>query len=490
MEHESGEPLLQLLRAICAAGARVFVIGAAASRLAANRDWNDMLMAVDGSWAAATAAVAHVPRVTEESPDATAPEHRFAVEGKRFRMIHLPRNGAADESTTLPAALRGVAGRARFSLDSVVLRLDQEGRREVIMDPSGGIVDAARRVLRCADAPAALVEAEPLFALEVFSRAALEGYAIDEELLAAIAGASAWRALPVDAFRETLLTVLNAAKPSTVFAAMQRCGVLAQFFPELDSLAGVDQRSVEYPDGVKNFHHKDVFHHTLKVLDNLCHNTADPWLRLSALLHDIAKPKTKAFRADSGWTFHGHAEAGARMTTRIFRRLGLPEEHLPFVRKMVALHLRPIALVREGVTDSAIRRLQADAGDDSHALLLLCRADITSKNPALVRRFLRNYEVLRGKMEDVLEGDRLRLWQPPLSGEDIMALCGLEPGIAVGVLKARIENAILDGIIPNTRDAAEDYLRRIQAEVLASTVLPAKSSRKKTLKRLPDSLMP
>jgi poly(A) polymerase len=221
----------------------------------------------------------------------------------------------------------------------------------------------------------------------------------------------------------------------------------------------VDQR--------RDHHHKDVFLHTCKVVDNIAQATDNVWLRFAALMHDIAKPRTKAFKEGTGWTFHGHEEIGARMMKKVFQKLKLPLEHLPYVEKLVRLHLRPQALVDEIVTDSAVRRLLFDAGDDIDDLMVLCRADITSKNPSLVAKYLRNYDEVVKKIAEVEERDRLRNWQPPVKGDEIMAVCGIEPGKPVGLLKKAIEEAILDGVIPNEHDAALAYLISVKDRILS-----------------------
>jgi UTP:GlnB (protein PII) uridylyltransferase len=230
-------------------------------------------------------------------------------------------------------------------------------------------------------------------------------------------------------------------------------------FPEVAQLSGVDQR--------KDSHHKDVFLHTLKVVDNIANVSGNLWLRFAGLAHDIAKPRTKAYAPGAGWTFHGHEELGARMMKSLFQRLRLPQDHLPYVQKLVRLHLRPMALVDEEVTDSAVRRLVFDAGNDIDDLMMLCRADITSKNPNLVNRYLRNYDLVMKKVQEVEEKDRLRNWQPPVKGDEIMTVCGLQPGRVVGRLKKAIEEAILDGRIPNEHDPALAYLLEIKDQILS-----------------------
>jgi poly(A) polymerase len=256
------------------------------------------------------------------------------------------------------------------------------------------------------------------------------------------------------------MKILASPKPSIGLKLLQQTGLSKMVFPELDEMVGVEQR--------KEYHHKDVFLHTLKVIDNICENTDDVWLRFAALAHDIAKPRTKAFKEGIGWTFHGHEDLGARMMKSIFRRMRLPMDKLLYIEKLVRLHLRPMVLVSEEVTDSAIRRLLFEAGPEIDDLMTLCRADITSQNPNRVSRYLANYDVVMEKMKEVEENDRLRNWQPPVRGEEIMEVCGIGPSKLVGVLKTLIEEAILEGNIPNEHDAALAYLLTVKDEAIAS----------------------
>lgn len=412
------------------------------------------------------------------------PDVEIEFVGTRSEWYHEESRKPVVEEGTIADDLR----RRDFTVNAMAASL-AAARWGEILDPFGGLADLERRVLRTPVEPARTFSEDPLRMMRAFRFAAQLGFEIDADAYAAIRSmADRITIVSMERVRDEFMKTLAAPKPSVGFAPLMESGVLAHVFPEFAALAGVDQKSIEYPDGVRNYKHKDVFYHTLQVLDTLCTLTDDVWIRMAAVLHDIAKPRTKSFKEGIGWSFHGHAEIGARMTKRIFRHLRLPMEHQAFVAKLVLLHLRPIALVSEDVTDAAIRRLLFDAGDDIDALLMLCRSDITSKNPALVRKYMRNYDILIAKMAELEERDRLRNWQPPLSGTEIMEICGIPAGIQVGILKARIENAILDGEIPNEHEAARVLLLAIKDDVLADTRQAKPASRKKVLSKLPDTL--
>jgi poly(A) polymerase len=348
--------------------------------------------------------------------------------------------------------------RRDFTVNTMAVSLNRDSYG-VLHDPLGGRRDLAGKLLRTPLDPAATFEDDPLRILRAIRFASQLGFTVAPEALAAI-GTMRNRLSIVSRERisDELFRILRSAAPSVGLRLMFDTGILEVVFPEIALMAGVDQR--------KDHHHKDVFLHTCVVVDNVAATSANVWLRFAALVHDIAKPRTKAFKEGTGWTFHGHEEVGARMMKKIFQNLKLPMDQCAYVEKLVRLHLRPMALVDSIVTDSAVRRLVFESGNDIDDLMTLCRADITSKNPGLVSRYLRNYEIVMQKIVEVEERDRLRNWQPPVRGDEIMTVCGIAPGRAVGTLKKAIEEAILDGKIPNEHDAALAYLLSIKDGIL------------------------
>ncbi len=348
--------------------------------------------------------------------------------------------------------------RRDFTINAIASSLNR-GSLGHVKDPFDGQADLATRLLRTPLDPETTFDDDPLRILRAIRFASQLSFAVDPHAI--VAGRQMRERLKIvsqERITEEFLKIMASSKPSVGLQMAYDMGILGIIFPELESLAGVDQR--------QDFHHKDVFKHTLMVIDNISQSSDNVWLRMVGLLHDIAKPRTKAFKEGIGWTFHGHEEVGARMVKPVFRRMRLPLDHIPYVEKLVRLHLRPMALVDSIVTDSAVRRLMFDAGSEIDDLMTLCRADITSKNPKLVEQVKNNYELVLKKMEEVEEKDRIRNWQPPLRGEEIMEICGITPSKLVGVLKDEITNAILDGVIPNDHEAAKEYLLRIKDDVM------------------------
>jgi len=357
-----------------------------------------------------------------------------------------------------PATLDGDLLRRDFTVNAVAVSLNA-GRYGEVVDPLGGREDIASGVLRTPLDPGRTFDDDPLRMMRALRFAAVLGFTIHPDALAAISRmADRLAIVSRERITDEFLKILGAPRPSVGLALIQQTGLTPHVFPELSDMVGVEQR--------KDYHHKDVFLHTLKVVDHICETTDNVWLRFTALVHDIAKPRTKAFKDGVGWTFHGHEDLGARMMKSVFRRLRLPMDKLPYVEKLVRLHLRPMVLVSEEITDSALRRLLFEAGEDIDDLMKLCRADITSQNPQRVVRYLKNYDIVMEKLREVEEKDRLRNWQPPVRGEEIMQVCGIGPGRVIGVLKKAIEEAILDGSIPNEHDPALEYLLKIKDQIL------------------------
>ncbi len=349
--------------------------------------------------------------------------------------------------------------RRDFTVNALAVSLNKNRFGE-LRDPFNGQEDLQRKLLRTPLDPVKTFDDDPLRIMRAIRFASQLGFTIDPLAFGAIKEMKGRLSIvSQERITDEFFKILNTEKPSVGLRLMFDAGVMELVFPEIAQMAGVDQR--------KDHHHKDVFLHTCIVVDNIAQTTDNVWLRFIALVHDIAKPRTKAFKEGIGWTFHGHEEIGARMMKGIFRKLKLPMEPLPYVEKLVRLHLRPMVLVDEIVTDSAVRRLVFEAGNDVDDLMKLCRADITSKNPKLVERYLRNYDVVMQKIVEVEAKDRLRNWQPPVKGEEIMAVCGLPPGRKVGELKRAIEEAVLEGIIPNEHVAALEYLLQIKDSIIS-----------------------
>jgi len=340
--------------------------------------------------------------------------------------------------------------RRDFTINTLAFSINSKNFGEII-DIFNGYEDLKNKIIKTPLDPFITFSDDPLRIMRAFRFATQLNFQIEEKTLKA-AEEMRERLSIVSSERivDEFFKIMMSDKPSIGLALMYQTRVLEFLYPEIAAMAGVDQR--------KDFHHKDVFWHTLEVVDNVASRSNNLWLRLAALFHDIAKPITKAYDEKVGWTFHGHEELGARMVKKLFQKYKFPLYKIDYIEKLIRLHLRPIALIDEQVTDSAIRRLIVAAGEDLEDLITLCRCDITSKNPEKVQAYQRNYDIVVKKINDVIERDKLRAFQSPVRGEEIMKIFNLPPCKGVGIIKERIENAILDGEIPNTYEAAINYI--------------------------------
>lgn len=440
---------------------QLFIVGGFVRDLILNRHTNEIDLLVIGNgpeFASLAANELGVKNVSIFKNFGTAhfsyDDYQIEFVGARKESYHRESRKPVVEDGTFEDDIK----RRDFTINTLAVSLNKNTFGNLI-DTFNGLEDIKNKIIRTPLDPSETFNDDPLRILRAFRFASQLQFTLSAELLnAATMMKDRLKIVSQERITDEFLKILSSPKPSVGLEHLFYSEIMNVIFPEIANLAGVDQR--------QDYHHKDVFFHTCKVVDNISLNTNDVWLRFAALVHDIAKPPTKKFIDGIGWTFHGHEELGARMLKGIFKRMKLPLNKLEYVEKLVRLHLRPIALAKEEVTDSAIRRLIVSAGDTLDDLITLCRADITSKNPAKVSQYLRNYEVVMQKVLDVQERDKLRAFQSPVSGEVIMEVCSLKPSKKVGEIKSAIEEAILDGKIKNDYDEAFNYLLKIKDDYI------------------------
>jgi poly(A) polymerase len=443
---------------------KVYIVGGYVRDLILSREKKeiDFLVLGDGaSYAEKLASFLDVKNVTVFK--------NFGTAHFRYRDYDLEFVGARKESYSrqsrkpevFPGSFEEDIKRRDFTINSLAVSLNRSDFGEVI-DLFGGLTDLENGLIRTPIDPIETFNDDPLRILRAFRFASQLQFSVLPEInKAASELKERLKIISQERVTDEFLKIMASSKPSMGLKLLFENGIMNIIFPEAAKMAGVEQ--------VQEYHHKDVFYHTLQVVDNVAAASSNVWLRFAALVHDIAKPATKKFVEGVGWTFHGHEEIGARMMKGIFKRLKLPFHKLDYVEKLVRLHLRPIALAKEEVTDSAIRRLIVAAGEDLEDLITLCRADITSKNPEKVSRYLDNYERVMKKVWEVEEKDKLRAFQSPVKGETIMEVCKLRPSPKVGEIKSAIEEAILDGVIQNNYDEAFEYLLKIKDKFLQNS---------------------
>lgn len=465
LEQRVGSKLLALLAEVgneCQQEVRL--VGGVVRDLLLGRPTNDLDIVTQGNGIELAQALAH--KLGKRASIAVF--KNFGTAQVKYRGLEIEFVGARRESYRAESRKPEVEAatfaedeaRRDFTINALSITLNGE-QRGVLNDPFGGLQHLQEGIIRTPLEPEATFSDDPLRMMRAVRFASQLGFTIPADIMEAIRQ-SAHRLMPVvsvERITTEFIKIMESPQPSIGLALMEEGGLMQVYLPEISHLKQAETR-----DGIG---HKDNFVHTLMVVDNVARVSDNLWLRFAALFHDVAKPITKKFVKGFGWTFHNHEYVGYKMIRRLFRRLKLPlDERQRYVAKLVRLHMRPAQLADEGVTDSAVRRLLFEAGDDIDDLMTLCECDLTSKNPRKVERYLRNFAIVRDKLKEIEEKDRIRNFQPPVSGGDIMTIYGIEPRREVGEIKEVIKNAILDGAIPNERPAALQYMYSYVAEHL------------------------
>lgn len=460
--HKIQHPVFKVVSQIISEkGLEAYVIGGFVRDLLLDRPSKDIDIVVVGNGLELAEEAAKILRVKKVSLFKNFGTAQFNYKDLDVEFVGA-RKESYQEDSRKPAIEIGTLSddqkRRDFTINALAIDLRKETFGNLI-DPFGGLADLEKGILKTPLDPTTTYSDDPLRMMRAIRFATQLNFQIERASLEAIlANASRLQIISQERIMDELNKIILAEKPSRGFELLLSTKLLHEFLPEMVALCGVETRNGKA--------HKDNFYHTLEVLDNISENTTNLWLRWAAILHDIAKPPTKRFDEQVGWTFHGHEDLGARMVPKLFKRMRLPlDNKMKYVQQLVRLHLRPIALVKGHVTDSAIRRLLFEAGDDIEDLMLLCNADITSKNEFKVKKYKKNFEVVSQKLKDVEAKDHVRNFQPPVSGELIMETFNLTPCAEIGIIKTRIKDAILEGEISNELEAAKKLMYTLGEEL-------------------------